>query len=292
MGFDLIIFEEASQLDITALLKVLTQVMRGRSSEKEINVILSGDPQQLPPHIEQQLPDCVINIDHDSALRKAHEYARRSPSFFATICSDHSADRRRVHTLTVQHRMHPEIALLVNSLFYRDQHWRWTRKQGDDSPAVWWVDSRPFGDEAERQHEGTSWFHRGELEIVRRLHAKHGDEQFLAVTAYRAQQELLEAVLGGSGSCCTIDGCQGIEADTVVFSFVRMALFVVDSHRLNVAFSRARKRLYLVGDFAQLCREAADFERPHIRGLAELFSDSGRFAGRVIAPDPGSWILP
>ena len=292
MGFDLVIFEEASQINITAMLKVLTQVMRGRGQGTNLHVVLSGDPQQLPPYIEQHLPKCVADIDPNGDLRRAHKYARSSPSLFSIICENNKCDTKCLHTLTFQHRMHSDIATLVSNLFYKDQLWRCLRNIGEEESAVWWIDTTEFGEEPEREFKGTSWLHNGELEIVGRLHAKHHPGQFLAITPYRAQRKSLEVMMGGSGSCCTVDGCQGIEAETVVFSFVRMDRFALVSQRLNVALSRARKRLYLVGNFAKLRDEANMFKRPHVCSLVELFSSGGIFADRIIKPNHTTFLLP
>lgn len=49
----------------------------------------------------------------------------------------------------------------------------------------------------------------------------------------------------------TVDAFQGRQADIVFFSFVRNtgpATFYADDRRMNVAISRARDAVYLVGD--------------------------------------------
>ena len=292
MGFDLVIFEEASQLNATAMLKVLAQVMRARSPEGTLHVVLSGDPQQLPPYREYLLPDCVKDNDPGKHLSLARSRSLSSASFFANVCTHAAA---RVRTLTVQHRMHPEIATLVGNLFYSDEHWRCRTMDGAGEPAVYWIDPSRFQGKCERERGGPSLLHRGESEVVRRLFTAHSDHhgQFLVVTPYSAQQRLLETIISGGGACSTVDGCQGIEADTVVFSFVCMKPFVLDYRRLNVALSRARKRLYLVGNFAELRAATADEfgrPRPHISGLAWFFSPDGPFANRLLTPDPDPWI--
>jgi superfamily I DNA and/or RNA helicase len=51
MRFDLVIFEEASQFAVIKFLKALTKIMRTRDEQGGDSpwIILSGDPQQLPP---------------------------------------------------------------------------------------------------------------------------------------------------------------------------------------------------------------------------------------------------
>ncbi|KAH8919650.1 hypothetical protein BT69DRAFT_1194569, partial [Atractiella rhizophila] len=78
------------------------------------------------------------------------------------------------------------------------------------------------------------------------------------LTPYTAQIKLLKQKCGGMGAVIsTIDGFQGKEADVVIFSTVRCQIrakeervlgFLDDKRRLNVAWTRARKGIILVGD--------------------------------------------
>lgn len=287
MGFDLVIFEEASQLSITSMLKVLTQVIRSRSPETNLHVVLSGDPQQLPPYREHRLPKCITQ----KHLKLAHGRSLAGASFFANICYEAA---ERVRTLTVQHRMHPEIATLVSNIFYTNERWECRQTSTENEPAVYWIDPSRFDGRCQQEPTGPSWLNLGESEVVRRLYAapKNRNGHFLAVTPYSAQRRLLESILSEKDASATVDGCQGIEAETVVFSFVRMANFVLDYRRLNVAFSRAKDRLYLVGNFSELTNSSTDEygkPRPHILGLIRMFSPGGIFANRLLIPEP-DWI--
>jgi hypothetical protein len=278
IGFDLIVFEEASQLSLLGLLKVLSKVIRGQAAGSHLHLIFSGDPQQLPPFL-QEPPNCVPR----GRLRHSFKRGKEAPSLFASLCARHPD---RVQTLMIQRRMHPEIATLVNNLFYTDQRWIILRNaQANSDKAVWWFDSG--SESAELEAGGTSWLHRRELQIASDLMSQPGAliGTLLAITPYSAQVKRLEAVLAGEGSYRTIDGCQGIEADTVIISLVRFdSAFVIDWHRYNVALSRARKRLYILGDFSALKAAAADLgdKAPHLKGLVALFSKQGPFADRLV----------
>jgi hypothetical protein len=120
------------------------------------------------------------------------------------------------------------------------------------------------------------------IDVLRRVRARAGERPSLAILSpYKAQVDLLdrrvakfldgelahlrqfEAVRSGGGFIGTVDSFQGSEADLVIVSLVRNnprtgtgALgFLRDRRRLNVALSRAKQQLVLVGSL-QFLREA------------------------------------
>ncbi|KAJ1393687.1 AAA domain-containing protein, partial [Ochromonadaceae sp. CCMP2298] len=100
-----------------------------------------------------------------------------------------------------------------------------------------------------------------EAELVLRLVRPYlGHRCVMVVTFYKAQVELIRALLLQQGipegdrlRICSVDQSQGSEADVVILSCVRSNPlcekgFVTNPNRLNVAVSRARERLVIVGD--------------------------------------------
>ena len=92
-------------------------------------------------------------------------------------------------------------------------------------------------------------------------HKRAGGSRKLSValiTPYRAQCKHLRYILSQHDfsemlavEADTVDAFQGRQADIVFFSFVRNtgpATFYADDRRMNVAISRARDAVYLVGD--------------------------------------------
>merc|ERR1719471_2297326 len=79
------------------------------------------------------------------------------------------------------------------------------------------------------------------------------------ITFYARQRELIEEELKTLGHASavlvrTVDAFQGSECDVIVISCVRTESigFVKESERLNVALTRARNALYVVGNFYAL----------------------------------------
>ena len=264
--FDVVICEEASQLRVAKLLKVLTKAARPRGDGTLPVVILSGDPRQLPP----------FNDPRD-------EYGSQSVQSQTPFEVMISRNPSLVTTLTEQHRMHSSIADVVRRLFYRDQTWH-LADSGEDDRVVW-VDTSRFGEE-QWERDGASRFNSVEVDVVRNLVEVIQSEStdILIVSPYLAQVRKLRDVIP-EFSVQTVDGCQGKQAHSVVVSFVSLDLesdrsFVAEPRRMNVALSRASQRLYLVGNLHDLCESVRVVGRqlPHMAGLAYLFGAGGPLA--------------
>lgn len=282
MSFDLVVFEEASQLTIPGLLKVLTQTMRGnggRSNDAPL-MLFSGDPQQLPPFLAQP-SECA---EH---LVDIYAEAKESLSVMELISAHHPD---RVFALDYQRRMHPSIAALVSNLFYAHQQWTCPPAGRTDGHVIW-MDSGYKGRAGQREENSNSMFQDVEIQIVRHLVQQHrpGDGSLLIVSPYAAQCQRLSDEFGSKINCSTVDACQGIEADTVLFSFVAMGDFALNPARLNVALSRARRRLILIGNIFALHEAATQRSQApragerwgHVAGLAALFGSGGIYAEHV-----------
>lgn len=104
--------------------------------------------------------------------------------------------------------------------------------------------------------------------VVRRLLAAGlAPEDVAVITPYAAQVKLLKQLLSDDGvEVKSVDGFQGREKEAVVFSAVRANArggvgFLSDKRRLNVALTRAKRGLVVVGNAATLRRDPtwADF---------------------------------
>jgi superfamily I DNA and/or RNA helicase len=83
------------------------------------------------------------------------------------------------------------------------------------------------------------------------------DHSIIVLTPYTRQIELLRTTLEGV-EVFSIDGFQGREADIIIFVTVRCNVkkemgFLKDMRRLNVAMTRAKTGVIVIGDSATLC---------------------------------------
>src|SRR5262245_53841384 len=217
-AFEMSIVDEAGQLTEPLTLGLILRARR---------FVLIGDDRQLPPVVRTR------GLAHSMFERLKH-------------------DPDVVTMLNTQYRMHPEIMSISNRLFYDggleagikpvDR----TPPDGPDSTPVQFI---PV--ESEREGRSNPDEARMVLELVRSFTQSHGiqPESIGVVSPFRAQVVLLRQMLGGSGvTVDTVERFQGGERDIMILSFVRSrgTGFVFDDRRLNVAITRARRKLVLV----------------------------------------------
>lgn len=97
------------------------------------------------------------------------------------------------------------------------------------------------------------------------------------ISPYKAQVTLIRGMLTEAGidlEVGTVDGFQGRESEAVIISLVRSNElgdigFLAESRRLNVAVTRARRHVCIVGDSRTLERGGG------LRGLVKYLEDVG-----------------
>jgi hypothetical protein len=256
--FDLCIIDEASKATVTEALVPLA------SSRKWI---LVGDEKQLPPFVEHAL-------DRRELLERFGLTHEQVGETLFSVLKERLPDGCKV-TLTEQHRMHPVIGRLISECFYGGEL---TSLDRPLSPAVAialqhpvvWLDTSNRSDRAESK-AGTSTLNRGEartiVKLLDRLNWVAGQRSEIltvaVMTGYDGQRrEIVEALAPGElmrvnldVRVATVDAYQGQEADIAVFSVTRSNQskdlgFLRSEERINVALSRAREGLVIVGDSA------------------------------------------
>lgn len=221
-------------------------------------VILAGDHQQLPPTIKsQQAAKAGLSI-----------------TLFEKIIQRQKADAM----LEVQYRMNEKIMAFSNKKFYHDKliaHESVKDKTIGDSLAVEFIDTAGCGFDEETGQNTSSLVNVGEADILMKHLEEILGQSILSeknsigiISPYKAQVNLLEIKveeneslkkMGKRLAVNTVDGFQGQEKDIIYISLVRSNSdgeigFLTDLRRMNVAMTRARRKLVMIGDSATLGR--------------------------------------
>ncbi len=225
-------------------------------------VILAGDHFQLPPTI------------------KSNEAARRglAKTLFEKGIEHHP---ETATMLTVQYRMHQKIMEFSSAYFYNNELVAHESVQHEllqpHQPPVEFIDTAGAGYGEAQDPETLSRFNEEEAKLLIRLTenlvGEIGHEIWTQqnitmgiITPYRAQVDYLHKLAESSSvleplhkviTINTVDAFQGQERDVIAISFVRSndkgeVGFLGDIRRTNVAMTRARKKLIMVGDSATL----------------------------------------
>lgn len=228
---------------------------------KAERVVLAGDPFQLPPTV------------------KSMEAAKDG---LAVTLLEKAVNRlEKVQLLDTQYRMNETIMGFSNKIFYNNE------LKAHESVANWLIDYQGLADEKplefidtagcgfdEQTNEETLSYYNEEEYFILRQHLDNlltlvGDNrQNLSigiVSPYREQvikmQEYIKKDFDhypeANITVDTIDSFQGQERDIIYISMVRCndngeIGFLKDTRRMNVAMTRARKKLIILGDSATL----------------------------------------
>jgi Tfp pilus assembly protein PilE len=232
---------------------------------KANRLVMAGDHCQLPPTVKSK-----------EAAKQGLEQTLME-KFLARSTEESRA------MLEVQYRSHRDIMEFSSAYFYQNKlqpwegvasHRLWNESSEANSPLVF-LDTAGTGFEERFHPESAGLSNPGEATLLIRHFSAwmETNEAFLkqrlqiaVISPYREQVELLKketAVLEKQYGnkvkfrCGTVDGFQGQEADLVYISLVRSndrreIGFLRDIRRMNVAITRARKRLVVIGDSATL----------------------------------------
>lgn len=224
--------------------------------------IFAGDHQQLPPTI------------------KSNEAAKAglAQTLFEKGIQKHPES---AVMLNVQYRMHESIMKFSSAQFYKDELIAHESVKHEllrpNQPPVEFIDTADCGYNETQDPETLSRLNEEEaqltIRLVEKLIEEVGQEEWLeqkitigVITPYRAQVDHLIKLAESSAlleplhhltTINTVDAFQGQERDVIVISFVRSndkgeVGFLSDVRRTNVAMTRARKKLLLIGDSATL----------------------------------------
>ena len=225
---------------------------------------MAGDHCQLPPTIK-----CMEAAHGGLDVTLMEEIVKNKPG--------------TVSLLTMQYRMNEEIMRFSSDWFYHGQvqaapEVKYRSVLDYDTP-IEWIDTADMDFKEEFVGESFGRINRAEGELsVATLKAyieKIGKERFLderldvgLISPYKAQVQFLRQLLRkdpffkpyrGVISVNTVDGFQGQERDIILISLVRanedgQIGFLRDLRRMNVAMTRARMKLIILGDTNTMSR--------------------------------------
>ena len=231
---------------------------------KADRVILAGDHCQLPPTIK-----CLEALRGGLGDTLMEKVVRRKPE--------------TVSLLRLQYRMHEDIMAFPSHWFYHDRLLAApeVRYRGilDYDNAITWIDTAALDFKEKNVADGTGRINLGEAGLlIRHLRSymeRIGEKRILdehidfgIISPYRAQVRYLRQLLYKEPffrpfrsllTVHTVDGFQGQERDVVFVSLVRaneegQIGFLRDLRRMNVAITRARMKLVILGDAVTLAR--------------------------------------
>ncbi len=247
--FDLVVVDEAAQATEPAC---WIPLLRSRK------LVLAGDPCQLPATI----------ISNEAAREGLAE------SLMERLLRKDPKNRSRL--LEVQYRMHRQIMEFSSRQFYEGRlqaHASVADRLLRELPGVAvadplglpleFIDTAGAGYDEKPAPDGESRSNEGEARLVVRkvrelLAAGVAPEAVAVITPYAAQVRLIRETLDAPGvEVDSVDGFQGREKEVIIVSLVRAngegeIGFLSELRRMNVALTRAKRKLLVIGDAATL----------------------------------------
>jgi len=206
------------------------------------NYVLAGDHLQLPPTV----------LSNEAAQM----------GFNQSILEIAIKAAREVYLLNTQYRMRKAIADFSGNYFYNGLLLSAPHLINNGSH-INFIDTAGSGYNETQGDNGMSLQNEGELRIVEKLIETEALEVSSAafISPYAGQVAAAKEVLPKEMKISTIDSFQGQEKETIILSLVRSnddgdIGFLKDYRRMNVALTRAKEQLFVIGDSATIGADA------------------------------------
>lgn len=223
---------------------------------KAHRVIMAGDHLQLPPTIK--------------SIKAAKE------GLAETLFEKAIKHIERSVMLETQYRMHPDIMNFSGNHFYEGRlktaEEVLLRERESKEEHFTFIDTAGCGFEEKVKKETLSTYNEDEAGfLIKHLSGNLSEEQTVGIIApYKAQIEVIKELLRQDAafdavreqvSVNTVDAFQGQERDVIYISLTRSndqneIGFLKEYRRMNVAMTRAKTRLVIIGDSATLGHDA------------------------------------
>lgn len=228
MVFDYVIMDEASQVDIKTGALALSCA---------INAVIVGDDKQLPNVVNREEEQALKAIQ--SAYNIDDKYQATTHSFLQS-CIEVFPDAP-VTLLREHYRCHPKIIEFCNQRFYNGELIAMTSDNNEDK--VLQVIKTVPGNHA-RGH-----YNQREIDVIVHevIPEYEATDSIGIITPYRDQALAINRTID-KDVASTVHKFQGRECDTIIMSMVDNSPteFSDDPNLMNVAISRAKKRLCVV----------------------------------------------
>ncbi len=203
--------------------------------------VLAGDHLQLPP--------TVLSRD---AMKLGFNRSILEVSF--TKIS-------QVFLLNTQYRMRESIAQFSSNYFYEGLL-KTASHLNNIAQHICFIDTAGSGFNETKGSDGTSLQNEGELRLIQKLieNENLNPTETAVISPYSGQVAAGKEILP-TMRISTIDSFQGQEKETIILSLVRSndendIGFLKDYRRMNVAITRAKEQLYVIGDSATIGGDA------------------------------------
>ncbi|KAL6581731.1 hypothetical protein OROMI_005745 [Orobanche minor] len=267
-----------------------TMVPLSNLYSKDSMVVLAGDPMQLGPVVfSRDAEGCGLGTSYLERLFDCEVYSSGNESFMTKLVRNY--------------RTHEAILHLPSELFYDGE--LMPCKEENTSFLKSWEDIVPnkefpllfMGIQGcdEREGSNPSWFNRIEaskvVEIIRVLIEQKGlvEDDIGVITPYRQQVGKIRGALESLGwptiKVGSVEQFQGQERQVIIISTVRSTIkhnefdkahylgFLSNPRRFNVAITRARSLLVVIGNPHILCKD------PNWNDLLWYCVDNGSYKG-------------
>lgn len=282
IDFDLVIVDEAGQISTPNLLVPLVRARRA---------VLVGDHMQLPPFVDSSVQTWIKSLSphtlrelnlEDEVFDGSQFLAAFTQSAFEQLLRSRPGPDNLV-VFTEQRRMPGVIADFASQHFYNRQ--LTTARNGTPSARdpffhseLAFVDTSNLPAEKRREYKRAKteeWGNPGftnqcEARLIARLAERYEQNkvEWGIIVPYRAQADFIISLMKKlievpdfrwEERVATVDSFQGGERSVIIYSFTRSNSygsvgFLTELRRFNVALTRAKQQLVLVGDLSTLTR--------------------------------------
>lgn len=230
--YDTLIIDEAGQC-----LEPLAWAIFSKAKKQ----ILAGDIHQLPPTV---------------LSKEANQFGLNQS--ILEICNQQIPNQSFLDT---QYRMKSTIVEFSNIFFYQNKIKTPDSLQSQKN-TITFIDTAGTGFYEEPGTQGNSLVNTGELQIIQKIltQLKTNPQDIALISPYSAQITLAKETLNLPIRVSSIDSFQGQEQKNIIISLVRsnetrQIGFLNDYRRMNVALTRAKEKVIIIGDSSTLTND-------------------------------------